>query len=140
VQRFYVWRIINSIRGELKISFNGLNNLVMGPGQTFLTRVGSGQPFMVWVWIWKISPNNVKFFNFLSFGSGRKVPWLEAGWPLFYCGSKVSSGRVGSWPISNIITLTHCYYDFISKLCRVFWLRSQKSWIVSKSSLEKSYH
>jgi len=29
--------------------------LVMGPGQKFLTWVGSGQPFMVWVWIWKIS-------------------------------------------------------------------------------------
>jgi len=30
------------------------------------------------------------------FGSGRKVPGLKAGRPLIYCGSKVSSGRVGS--------------------------------------------
>jgi len=51
--------------------------LVMSLGQKFLTlvrsgqfivaRVGSGQPFIVWVWIWKISPKNVKFFP-----SGRK--------------------------------------------------------------------
>jgi len=52
----------------------------MGPGQKFLTwvgsgqffvaQVGSGQPFMVWVRIRKISPKNVKFFNF--FPSGQK--------------------------------------------------------------------
>jgi len=36
--------------------------VVMGPGQKFLTWVGSGQTFMVWVWIWKISPKNVKSF------------------------------------------------------------------------------
>jgi len=87
----------------------------MGPGQKFLTRVGSGQffvarvgsgqPIMVWVRIQKISSKNVKFFNFLPFGSkkiasGRKVPGSNLGWPLIYCGSKVSSGRVGSGPIS----------------------------------------
>jgi len=63
----------------------------MGPGQNFLTRVGSifcgsgrvrsGQPFMVWVKIQKISPKNVKFFNFFSFGS-----------------KKIASGRVGKYP------------------------------------------
>jgi len=50
----------------------------MGPGQKFLTRpgqffvarVGSGQPFMVWVRIQKIQAKNVKFFNF--FPSGQK--------------------------------------------------------------------
>jgi len=31
---------------------------------------GSGQQFMAWVWIWKISPKNVKFFIF--FPSGKK--------------------------------------------------------------------
>jgi len=64
----------------LKIKF--VSNLVMGPGQKFLTRVGSdqyfvtrvesGQPFMVWVRIRKISPKNVKFFNFFPFES-RKI-------------------------------------------------------------------
>jgi len=33
-----------------------------------VARVGSGQPFMVWVW--KISPKNVKFFHF--FPSAQK--------------------------------------------------------------------
>jgi len=46
-----------------------------------LGQVGLGQPFMVWVWIWKISPKNVKFFNFFPFGS-----------------KKISSGRVGKYP------------------------------------------
>jgi len=45
----------------------------MGLSQKFLTRVGSGQPFMVWVWIWKISPKNVKFFNFFPFGSKKSL-------------------------------------------------------------------
>jgi len=83
--------------------------LVMGLGQNFLTWVGSGwvdslwlgsgQPFMVWDCIWKISP---KFFNFFAlgqkilFGSGRKVPGSKVGWPLIYCGSKISLGRFGS--------------------------------------------
>jgi len=62
--------------------------------------VGLGQPFMVWVWIWKISPKNVKFFNFFPFvakklfGLVRKAPGLNAGRPLFLWGSKVNSGWV----------------------------------------------
>jgi len=39
--------------------------------------VGSGQPYKVWVWIWKISPRNVKFFIFFTFGS-KKFHWV--GW------------------------------------------------------------
>jgi len=39
------------------------DQVVMGP-------VGSGQPFMVWVWIGKISPKNIKFLIF--FPSGQK--------------------------------------------------------------------
>jgi len=48
----------------------------MGLGQKILTRVGSGQPFMVWVRIWKISPKNVKFFNFFPIGSKK----IASGW------------------------------------------------------------
>jgi len=80
---FYVRLKIRNHKGEA--------HLVMGPGQIFFTRVGSGQffvgrvglcqPFMVWVWIWKICPKNIKFFNFLPFGS-----------------KKISSGRVGKYP------------------------------------------
>jgi len=56
--------------------------LVMGPGQNFLTRVGSGQPFMVWVWISKIFPKNIKFFNFFPFGSKK----IASGWVRKYQG------------------------------------------------------
>jgi len=49
----------------------------VGSSQFFVARVGSGQPSMVWVW--KISPKKVKFFNFFPsgqnlFGSGQKLP------------------------------------------------------------------
>jgi len=48
--------------------------VMMSLGQTLLTRVGlglfllfgSGHPSFVWVWDWKISPKNPKFFNFFS--------------------------------------------------------------------------
>jgi len=50
----------------------------MGPGQKFLMRVGSGQPFMVWVWIWKISPKNVKFFNFFALRVKKKHCWVRS--------------------------------------------------------------
>jgi len=43
--------------------------------QQFLTRVASVQPFMVWVWIWKISPKNFKFFNFFPSGQ-KKSLWV----------------------------------------------------------------
>jgi len=45
---------------------------------------GSDQPSMVCVWVWKISPKNVKFFPFGSKSTGSK-----AGQPLNYYGSKV---------------------------------------------------
>jgi len=52
-------------------------------------RVGWGRPSMVWVWIWKISPKNVKFFDFFPFGS-KKSLWdgskstLVKGWSAPY--------------------------------------------------------
>jgi len=70
----------------------------MGPGQKFLTRVGSGQffvpqvgsgqPFMVWVRIWKISPKNVKFFNIFHFWS-----------------KKIASGQVRKYPGQSQVSL-----------------------------------
>jgi len=38
------------------------------------------------------------------FRSGQKVPMSKTGQPLFYCGSKVCSGLVGSGPISTRFT------------------------------------
>jgi len=73
----------------------------MGPGQKFLTRVGSGQPFIVWVRIWKISPKNVKFFNFFPSGQkkllrvGSESTRVEAGsaYYLLRVKSKLGSGQ-----------------------------------------------
>jgi len=45
-----------------------------GSGSKILT--GLGKLFMFWVWIWKISLKNIKFFNF--FPSGQKNP-LRSG-------------------------------------------------------------
>jgi len=47
----------------------------------WLVVCGLGQPFMVWVWILKISAKNVKFFNFFPLGQ-----------------KKIASGRVGKYP------------------------------------------
>jgi len=76
-------------------------------GQFFVARVGSGQPFLVWVW--KISPNNIKFSNFFHSGkkncfeSGQEVPWSKAGHPLIHCGAKSMLGlKVGSGTISTM--------------------------------------
>jgi len=69
----------------------------MGPGQKilnrvglgqffvarefFVARVGSGQPFMVWIRIRKISPKNIKFFNFFPFGSKKIALGLVGKYP-----------------------------------------------------------
>jgi len=78
--------------------------LVISPGRKFLTWVGWVS--LHWVWIWKISPKNVKFFNFLPFGSkrvslGRVKKYLDQGQVslLFTAGQKYV--RVGSGPIST---------------------------------------
>jgi len=85
-----------------------------------LGQVGSGQPSMVWVWVAKISPKNINFFNFFSlrskknlFRSSQKVPGSKAGRLLIYCGSKVSSHLVGSGPISTKNLSLH-HSDFLS--------------------------
>jgi len=90
IRRFYAWA-----NGVGKKLLTILCNIVMGPGQKFLTRVGSGQQFMVLVRIWKISPKNVKFFNFFPFkskiialGRVRKYPGQSRVGLLFTAGQK----------------------------------------------------
>jgi len=87
-------------RGFLQESI--LFNLVMGPGQKFLTQVGSGQVSYLW-FVFEFGKFHLKMSNFSIFFPshqknlfrlGQKVSRLKAGWPLIYCGSKVSSGRV----------------------------------------------
>jgi len=81
--------------------------VVMGPGSIFCYtgQVGLGQPSLVWVW--KVSPKNLKFLIFFPLDQkniirlGQKVPGSKAGHPLIYCGSKVCWSRVGSGPISS---------------------------------------
>jgi len=94
------WRQWSNDPGMCTDCSDGSGSKNFHPGQ-----VRSGQPFMVWVWIWKISPNNVKFFKFSIFsfrvkknlfGSGQKVPGSKAGQPLSYC---------RSGPISSAETL-----------------------------------
>jgi len=76
----------------------------VGSGQFFVARVGSGQPFMVWARIWKISPKNVKFFNFFPSGKkkslrvGSESTRVRAGSAsyLLRVKSKLGLGQVGS--------------------------------------------
>jgi len=68
--------------------------------------LGSGQPSLFWVWVWKISP---EFFCFFPFGSkkshwvGSKSTWVKDGSAscLLRIKSMLVSGRVGSGPTSN---------------------------------------
>jgi len=64
--------------GEFKLEMGWVNFLWLGSGQTF----------MVWVWILKISPKNIKFFNLFPFGS-----------------KKIASGRIGKYPGQSRIGL-----------------------------------
>jgi len=78
----------------------------------FVARVGLGQPFMVWVWIWKISPKQVKFLNFLSFGSKK----ISSGQVRKYPGrrrvkSKLGSGRVRVHLYSWVVCKAAFYAD-----------------------------
>jgi len=73
---------------------NGSGSKIFDPVQVNFLWLGLGQPFMVWVWIWKILPN----FSIFCPSGQKKISsersGSEAGQPLIYCGSKVSSGRV----------------------------------------------
>jgi len=97
-----------------------LTLLVMGPGKKFLIQVRSIFCSSGWIRsaIYGLglenSPFKCQIFQFFAlwvkknlFGLGQKVPGSEAGQPLIYCGSKVSSGLVGSGPISNLYNWNH---------------------------------
>jgi len=80
----------------------------MGLGQFFVAWVGLGQPFMVWVFEFQKFPLKTSNFSIFSlrikkncFRLGQKVYGSKPGRPLIYCVSKVSSGQVGSGPISS---------------------------------------
>jgi len=53
-----------------------LAKLVMGPGQKILTRVGSGQPFMVWLEFGKFP---LKMSNFSIFSPSGQKKLLRVG-------------------------------------------------------------
>jgi len=65
--------------------------IAMGPGQNSLIRVGSGQPSMVWVW--KISPKNVKLFIFYPSGFFKQYPGQKRVSLLFIAYARVGSGQ-----------------------------------------------
>jgi len=80
-------------------------NFWLGSGQFFVAPVGPGQPFLVWVWIWKISPKNLNFFIFslrikkISLSQVKKYPGLRRVSLLFTAGQKYARVRLG--PISR---------------------------------------
>jgi len=71
----------------------------VGLGQFFIAHVGLGQLSLVRVWVWKISPKNLKFFNFLPFGTknliglGQKVPGSKTVDLLFTAGQKYANAN-----------------------------------------------
>jgi len=88
----------------VKFSHNVIISLAMGPGHNFLTRVGPGQPSLVWVC--KISSNNTNFLFFSllvrkNWGLGQRQVSL-----LFTAGQKYA--RVGSVPISMYHAVNIC--------------------------------
>jgi len=133
-------RVVGSNPGTTKKSLIIQFEIMMGLGQFFLTwvrlgqffvaRVGSHQPFMVWVW--KISPKNVKFFNFFPFGSKKylqvrskstRVKGRSASY-LLRVKSKLGFGRVGSghgpalvWNNNSFQVRTFTYLLRQSKQC-----------------------
>jgi len=76
-----------------------MKTLFLGPasGQFFVARVRSGR--VRHLWVCKHIPLKNKFTIF-PLGHlvrlGQKIPGAKTGQPLFYCGSKVCSGWVGS--------------------------------------------
>jgi len=100
-------------------------------GSIIAGRVRLGQPFMVWVWIWKISSKNVKFFNFFPFGLkkflrvGSKSTGVKGGTAsyLLRVKSKLGSGWVGSGPISSYWWIICYKFAKIQSLLFLYWTK-----------------
>jgi len=73
-----VWNFLSmhSWLGIVITCSDGSGSKIFDPGRVNFLWLGlgrSGQPSMVWVWVWKISPKNIKFFNFFTFGSKKSL-------------------------------------------------------------------
>jgi len=73
---------------------DGFGSEMVDLGWVDVLLLGLGQQSLIWVWVWKISPKNTKFFNFSL--RVKKSLWVRSkvGQPLHYCGSKVCSDWV----------------------------------------------
>jgi len=78
-------------------SSDGSGSKIFDPRWINFLCLGLGQPFMVWVGIWKISPKNINFFIFFPF----RVKKMPSGRVKKYLGQRlvgllftISSGRV----------------------------------------------
>jgi len=88
---------------------DGSGSKTFALGRVNFLWLGSGRVSHLWFGLeFGKFPLKISIFQFFPFGSikissglGRKVPRSKAGRPLIYCGSKVSSGRVESGPISS---------------------------------------
>jgi len=83
-------------------------------------QVGLGLPFLVWVWFWKISPKNPKYFNCFPIGS-KKYRWVESKSTLVkdrlapYLNAQVGSGQCPSLIDSASFLLAN-YLEWIAQI------------------------
>jgi len=104
---------------------------VDGSGSKFFDPVwvGSGQPSMILVLVWKISPKNVKFFNFSpsdqkkSLRVGSKSTWVKGGSAsyLLWVKSKLGLGRVSSGKFPYLVLEKSLAFEF-SLIVHLFFL------------------
>jgi len=104
---------------------DGSGSKIFDPCRVGSIFCGSGRVwfgFEFWKFPLKISNFSIFFPSGKKnlFGSGQKVSWSKPSRPLIYCGSKVSSGRVGSGAISTFAS------QFISRI------RSYAPWFLNQ--------
>jgi len=119
---------------------DGPGSKIFDQGRVNFLWLGLGQPFMVWVWIWKIPPKNVKFFNFFPIGS-KKISsgqvWKYPGWRqvslLFTAGQNYSRVRSGQGP-SLLWILTQLHFRFTVIVLRHLTLMGKAKYCTHKWS------